>query len=179
MACVPSFCVFLMRTFLFLLVLVFLSLVFGHRQDVVFSQALTMLVTGFISKLHQRYTDQIFVHQIIEIGFLFHLTSLLSTQVRRRACVMCVVCLLKCDTAVQRWAWCMGNETRHALRIGEPTKQCGFTLCAVVNLGEEQTVEKQVFRLVAFLPYLLAPFSIAAPLPCFSVHHVGRRGRHA
>eukprot|EP00043_Microstomoeca_roanoka_P000822 m.29311 g.29311 ORF g.29311 m.29311 type:complete len:1153 (+) comp10519_c0_seq1:89-3547(+) len=51
-----------------------------HRHDVIFSQILTTLVTCFISKLSQQYTDRVFTSQLVHVGFLFHTSSLLSTH---------------------------------------------------------------------------------------------------
>eukprot|EP01147_Barroeca_monosierra_P005622 gene5622-196_t len=51
-----------------------------HRHDIIFSQALTALVTSFISTLRQLYRNEDFISQLSTIGFLFHVSSFLSTH---------------------------------------------------------------------------------------------------
>lgn len=52
------------------------------RSDVVFSQMLTGLVTAFYDQLDLRVreNDRFYGYQLLELGFLLHMNSLLSTQ---------------------------------------------------------------------------------------------------
>ena len=50
-----------------------------HRRDIVFSQAVTTLVTCVVFKLLQSLVNKLFVAQLVEVGFLCHWESLLST----------------------------------------------------------------------------------------------------
>ena len=50
-----------------------------HRRDIVFSQAVTTLVTCVMFKLLQSLVNKLFVAQLVEVGFLCHWESLLST----------------------------------------------------------------------------------------------------
>jgi len=50
-----------------------------HRHDVVFAQALSTLITSFIGKLNQNVAISSFLAQLVEVGFLMHWESLLST----------------------------------------------------------------------------------------------------
>jgi len=50
-----------------------------YRRDVVFSQALTPLVSGFMLMLSRRSQDKQFLNQLVHCGLLVHFESLLST----------------------------------------------------------------------------------------------------
>lgn len=52
---------------------------YKHRRDIVFSQAVTTVVTCAVFKLLQCLVNKLFVAQLVEIGFLCHWESLLST----------------------------------------------------------------------------------------------------
>ena len=52
---------------------------YKHRRDIVFSQAVTTVVTSAVFKLLQGLVNKLFVAQLVEIGFLCHWESLLST----------------------------------------------------------------------------------------------------
>lgn len=52
---------------------------YKHRRDIVFSQAVTTVVTCAVFKMLQCLVNKLFVAQLIEIGFLCHWESLLST----------------------------------------------------------------------------------------------------
>eukprot|EP00040_Diaphanoeca_grandis_P027690 m.158306 g.158306 ORF g.158306 m.158306 type:complete len:1082 (+) comp31083_c0_seq1:68-3313(+) len=51
-----------------------------YRRDVAFSQACTILVTGFVSSLNAHSKDLLFLQQLSQIGYLAQFESLLSTQ---------------------------------------------------------------------------------------------------
>ena len=53
---------------------------YKHRRDIVFSQAVTTLVSCAIFKLLQNLINKLFVAQLVEVGFLCHWESLLSTS---------------------------------------------------------------------------------------------------
>lgn len=50
------------------------------RQDIVFAHAVTSLIAGFVCKLHSSLTNTVFLKQLVQIGFLAHFESLLSTN---------------------------------------------------------------------------------------------------
>ena len=52
---------------------------YKHRRDIVFSQAVTTVVTCAVFKFLQSLVNKLFVAQLVEIGFLCHWESLLST----------------------------------------------------------------------------------------------------
>lgn len=52
----------------------------NNRHDIVFSQALSTLVTSFVLKLSQCLTQPSFMAQLVDVGFLMHWESLLSTM---------------------------------------------------------------------------------------------------
>ena len=52
---------------------------YKHRRDIVFSQAVTTLITCVVFKLLQSLVNKLFVAQLVEVGFLCHWESLLST----------------------------------------------------------------------------------------------------
>ncbi|GFY71964.1 inositol polyphosphate-4-phosphatase type I A [Trichonephila inaurata madagascariensis] len=49
-----------------------------HRRDIVFSQALTSLVTGLMTRLWCRSPDSMFIHMLRTVGVLCHFEGLLS-----------------------------------------------------------------------------------------------------
>ncbi|XP_032219862.1 inositol polyphosphate-4-phosphatase type I A isoform X2 [Nematostella vectensis] len=51
-----------------------------RRQDIVFAHAVTSLIAGFVSKLYTDLSNPLFWKQIVQIGFLVHFESLLSTS---------------------------------------------------------------------------------------------------
>ena len=51
-----------------------------HRHDIVFSQAVTTVATSFVFKLTQSMAVSSFLAQLIEVGYLMHWESLLSTM---------------------------------------------------------------------------------------------------
>ncbi len=51
-----------------------------NRHDIVFSQALTSVVTSFVVKLTQCLVVPSFLSQLVTVGFLVHWESLLSTM---------------------------------------------------------------------------------------------------
>lgn len=53
---------------------------YKHRRDIVFSQAVTTLITCVVFKLLQSLVNKLFVAQLVEVGFLCHWESLLSTM---------------------------------------------------------------------------------------------------
>ena len=53
---------------------------YKHRRDIVFSQAVTTLISCAIFKLLQNLVNKLFVAQLVEVGFLCHWESLLSTS---------------------------------------------------------------------------------------------------
>lgn len=52
---------------------------YKHRRDIVFSHTVTTIVTSFVFKLLQSMGNQTFPEQLLEVGFLVHWESLLST----------------------------------------------------------------------------------------------------
>lgn len=52
---------------------------YKHRRDIVFSHTVTTVVTSFMFKLLQSVTNPLFLEQLMEVGFLVHWESLLST----------------------------------------------------------------------------------------------------
>ena len=52
---------------------------YKHRRDIVFSQAVTTVVTCVVFKMLQSLVNKLFVAQLVEVGFLCHWESLLST----------------------------------------------------------------------------------------------------
>ena len=52
---------------------------YKHRRDIVYSHAVTAIVTSLIFKLNQSMTSSPFLDQLMEVGFLVHWESLLST----------------------------------------------------------------------------------------------------
>lgn len=50
------------------------------RQDIVFSHAVTSLITGFVCKLHTSLSNSFYLKQLVKIGFLAHFESLLTTN---------------------------------------------------------------------------------------------------
>ncbi len=52
---------------------------YKHRRDIVFSHTVTTVVTSFFFKLLQSMTTTLFLDQLVEVGFLVHWESLLST----------------------------------------------------------------------------------------------------
>lgn len=53
---------------------------YRHRRDIVFTHAVTAAVTCFVMKLLRSISSRHFLNQLLEIGFLIHWESLLSTQ---------------------------------------------------------------------------------------------------
>ena len=53
---------------------------YKHRRDIVFSQAVTTVVTSAVFKLLQSLVNKLFVAQLVEVGLLCHWESLLSTM---------------------------------------------------------------------------------------------------
>ena len=53
---------------------------YKHRRDIVFSQAVTTVVSCAVFKLLQSLVNKLFVAQLVEVGFLCHWESLLSTM---------------------------------------------------------------------------------------------------
>ena len=51
-----------------------------NRHDIVFSQAITTVVTSFFVKLTQSLATASFLSQLMDVGFLMHWESLLSTN---------------------------------------------------------------------------------------------------
>ncbi|GBN84571.1 Type II inositol 3,4-bisphosphate 4-phosphatase, partial [Araneus ventricosus] len=49
-----------------------------HRRDIVFSQSLTSLVTGLMTRLWCRNPDSMFIHMLRTLGVLCHFEGLLS-----------------------------------------------------------------------------------------------------
>ncbi len=52
----------------------------NNRHDIVFSQAVTTIVTSFLVKVTQCVANSLFLAQLVEVGFLVHWESLLSTM---------------------------------------------------------------------------------------------------
>lgn len=52
---------------------------YKHRRDIVFSHTVSTVVTSFIFKLLQSMANGVFLEQLLEVGFLVHWESLLST----------------------------------------------------------------------------------------------------
>ncbi len=52
----------------------------NNRHDIVFSQAVTSVVTSFLVKLTQCLAIPSFLTQLVNVGFLVHWESLLSTM---------------------------------------------------------------------------------------------------
>lgn len=52
---------------------------YKHRRDIVFSHTVTTIVTSFVFKLNQSMATPFFLEQLLEVGFLVHWESLLST----------------------------------------------------------------------------------------------------
>lgn len=53
---------------------------YRHRRDIVFSQAVTVVVTSFVVRLLQSVAVSSFLGQLMKVGFLVHWESLLSTH---------------------------------------------------------------------------------------------------
>ena len=52
---------------------------YKHRQDIIFSHTVATIVTSFVFKLLQNMAQPMFLDQLMEVGFLVHWESLLST----------------------------------------------------------------------------------------------------
>ena len=52
---------------------------YKHRRDIVFSHTVSTVVTSFVFKLLQSVGNALFLDQLLEVGFLVHWESLLST----------------------------------------------------------------------------------------------------
>lgn len=52
---------------------------YKHRRDIVFSHTVSTVVTSFVFKLLQSVGNKLFLDQLLEVGFLVHWESLLST----------------------------------------------------------------------------------------------------
>ena len=52
---------------------------YKHRRDIVFCHTVATMVTTFIFKLIQSMGNPLFLEQLLEVGFLVHWESLLST----------------------------------------------------------------------------------------------------
>lgn len=52
---------------------------YKHRRDIVFSHTVTTVITSFVFKLFQSMANPLFLEQLMEVGFLVHWESLLST----------------------------------------------------------------------------------------------------
>ncbi len=52
---------------------------YKHRRDIVFSHTVSTIVTSFVFKLLQSMACSLFLEQLLEVGFMVHWESLLST----------------------------------------------------------------------------------------------------
>lgn len=52
---------------------------YKHRRDIVFCHTVSAVVTSFVFKLLQSVGNTLFLDQLLEVGFLVHWESLLST----------------------------------------------------------------------------------------------------
>lgn len=52
---------------------------YKHRRDIVFCHTVATVITTFIFKLIQSVGNPLFLEQLVEVGFLVHWESLLST----------------------------------------------------------------------------------------------------
>lgn len=110
---------------------------YKHRRDIVFSQAVSTAVTSFYLRFLQSVALNSFLSQLIEVGFLVHWESLLSTQGDEMGMLEDFMVAIH-DLNNLRFKLTLAES------IGEVAKVCGSRYKVLI----EVPVQKTLFRLL-------------------------------